>query len=78
MNRQGACLACHKNLPTESLATSFLHHVAKYTGQLPDTTEKHNALVTKIVMLSAWVQAGGAAMLPLFAIGGGLYYRRRI
>lgn len=77
MNRQGACLACHQNLPTETLATSFLHHVAKYTGQLPDTTDKHNSLVAKIVMLSAWVQAGGAVMLPIVAIGAGLYYRRR-
>ena len=77
MNRQGACLSCHKSLPAESLATSFLHHVAKYTGQLPDTTDKHNALVHKIVMMSAWVQAGGAVLLPSALVLGIVLYRRR-
>ena len=70
MNREGACLSCHKNLPEESLATSFLHHVAKYTGQLPDTNEKHNSLVNKIVMLAAWgTDRVAPCLLPLAADG---------
>ena len=38
ISRQGTCLACHHDLPEGSLAVSFLHHVAEYTGQLPTTT----------------------------------------
>ena len=37
ISREGTCLACHQDIPDESLAVSFLHHVAKYTGQLPKT-----------------------------------------
>ena len=64
MDRQGVCLACHKEIPDKSLAAGFLHHVAEYAGQLPKTAEQHNNLVHKILMITAWGQllavAGGA------------------
>jgi hypothetical protein len=56
MDRRGVCLACHREIPNQSLATSFLHHVAKHTGQLPKTPKQHNALVHKILMITAWAQ----------------------
>lgn len=77
MSRQGACLACHKEIPKASLAVNLLHHVAKYTGQLPVTNTQHNALVNKITLLSAWVQAGGIVGLPVAAIGIAVWWRRR-
>ncbi|WP_419192675.1 multiheme c-type cytochrome [Kolteria novifilia] len=78
ISREGTCLACHKELPNQSLATSFLHHVAKYTGQLPKTNIEHDQLVHKVVLMSAWLQLGIVALIPMLAIGGAIYHRRRI
>jgi len=64
-NRQGVCLACHVEIPTESLAVSFLHHVAKYTDALPKDPEQHAGLIHKILLFSAWGQTGGAIGTPL-------------
>lgn len=58
IRREGTCMACHQELPTENLAAGLLHHVAKYTGQLPHTTQQHGALVHKIVLFAAWGQVG--------------------
>ncbi len=68
--RDGTCVACHQELPKGNLATSFLHHVAKYTGQLPDTTEKHRSLVHKIVVVGAWSQVVGVAFVLGFVVWG--------
>lgn len=81
LDREGVCLACHKEIPDKSLATSFLHHVAKYTGQLPETTKQHNVLIYKILMLTAWGQicaVVGAMIAGLFCICWWFkIYRRR-
>lgn len=68
MSRDGTCTACHTEIPNESLAVSFLHHVAEYTGQLPETTDQHSSLVHKIVLTSAWAQVLGV-FLTAFALG---------
>lgn len=80
IDRRGTCIACHQEIPNESLAVSLLHHVAKYSGQLPKTNEQHAALVHKITLLSAWTQAGVIIAVPsgLFAAGLLLYRRRRL
>ncbi len=70
MDRRGLCLSCHQEIPTESLAVSLLHHVAKYADALPKTNEQHANLVHKILLFSAWGQAGGAAASGL----GGLAF----
>ncbi|EMI21315.1 cytochrome c family protein, partial [Rhodopirellula maiorica SM1] len=41
ISREGTCIACHKEIPTASLAVSLLHHVAEYTGQTPKTPDEH-------------------------------------
>lgn len=74
MNRDGTCSACHKEIPQNSIAVNLLHHVAKYTGQLPETPQQHSSLVHKIVLTSAWAQVltvfvGGLAMGWLGRIG---------
>lgn len=76
ISREGTCLACHQELPKEDLAASLLHHVAKYTGQLPDTPKKHGTLVHKIVLIGAWAQVGGVA-LAMAGVGGLVWWRRR-
>ncbi|MEO1498062.1 MAG: cytochrome C [Planctomycetota bacterium] len=77
ISREGTCLACHQELPTQDLAAGLLHHVAKYTGQLPHTTEQHNSLVHKIVLIGAWAQVGGGAVAALAAVSGVVWWRRR-
>ena len=76
MQREGTCIACHKEIPANSAAINLLHHVAKYTGQLPKTNEQHAGLVNKIALSSAWFQVLGAAALPT-GLGGFLWWRRR-
>ncbi|MEO9935030.1 cytochrome C [Rhodopirellula bahusiensis] len=70
MRREGTCIACHKEIPENSNAINLLHHVAKYTGQLPHSNEEHAGLVHKILLLSAWGQTvGGAAFgFAVFAL----------
>ncbi len=75
MQRDGTCLACHQEIPKASLAVSLLHHVAEYTGQLPETTDSHNALLHKIVLTSAWGQVGTVA--GICALAAFVGYRRR-
>ncbi len=81
IDRQGVCLACHQEIPDRSLATSFLHHVAEYAGQLPKTSKKHNSLIHKILMIAAWGQvftvAAGGLVVLLFSIWWFRIRRRR-
>lgn len=74
LDRSGACLSCHKEMPNEDLAVSLMVHTAKFAGVTIDN-EMHKTIVNKSILLSAWVQVLGG----LF-IGGGvvyLYMRRR-
>lgn len=68
IKREGTCLACHREIPNQSLAVSLLHHVAQYTGQLPDTTAEHNSLLHKIALTAAWAQVGGSAAVFAIAV----------
>ena len=78
-DRQGLCLACHQEIPTESVAVSLLHHVAKHADALPKTSEQHAGLIHKTLLFSAWGQAGGAVIvtLALLAVAGWLVTRWR-
>jgi hypothetical protein len=68
MDREGVCLACHQEIPDESLAASFLHHVAKYAGMLPKTPKQHNALIYKILLITEWFQTFLAVVGPIVGI----------
>ena len=74
ISRDGTCLACHQDIPNESLAVSFLHHIAEYSGQIPETNRQHGGLVHKIMLMSAWVQFG--AVFGAMALVGVVAYRR--
>ncbi|WP_425397515.1 multiheme c-type cytochrome [Aeoliella sp.] len=76
ISREGTCLACHQEIPDGSLAVSFLHHVAQYTGQLPTTNEQHSGLVHKIMMMSAWLQFVVALAIPVLVIVAVRRWRR--
>jgi hypothetical protein len=78
ISREGTCTACHQEIPQQSLAVSLLHHVAKFTGQLPKTTDQHDSLVHKIVLSSAWAQVLGArAGFFVLLVGICMVWRRR-
>ena len=61
-------MACHQDIPSASLAVSFLHHVAKYSDQLPKTSAEHDGVVHKIMLMSAWLQFTLAVVMPLGAL----------
>ena len=77
MTREGTCVACHQEIPDNSLAVTFLHHLAEYTGQIPKTRDQHNSLLHKILLTSAWIQVLAAAGVPLGMIFLVWYWRRR-
>lgn len=77
ISREGTCLACHKEIPEKSLAVSFLHHVAQYTGGIPATPKEHDQLVNKIVLSSAWGQVLAVFCVPITLFAALHWYRRR-
>jgi len=78
MNRAGVCLSCLQEILEQDLAVSLLRHIAEYTGQIPKSADEHNALVHKIMLLAAWVQAVGIVLGPVAAVVlVGLFWRWR-
>jgi len=74
LDRSGACMSCHKEMPSEDLAVSLMVHTSKFAGVKIDN-DMHKSIVSKSILLSAWVQVLGGLLL-----GGGLVYlymRRR-
>lgn len=77
IDRRGICLACHQEIPDRSLAVSLLHHVAEYTGQLPEETEQHHSLVHTTLLFAGWIQVTAMVTGPLAILGGGIWLWRR-
>ena len=77
MSRSGTCVACHEEIPESDLAVSLLHHVAKYTGQLPVSEADHSKLVNKIVLTSAWAQVLAATGTLAIVVCGGFWITKR-
>ncbi|RUM71758.1 MAG: cytochrome C, partial [Sulfurovum sp.] len=66
LDRSGACLSCHKEMPNKDLAISLLAHSAKYAGVKIDNTI-HKSILHKSILLSAWIQVlGGLILAGLF------------
>jgi hypothetical protein len=77
MDRQRLCLACHREIPSESLAVSLLHHVAEFGGMLPRTNEAHSSLIHKNLLLASWIQAGSILFGPPALMAGIWWWQRR-
>jgi len=73
LDRRGVCLACHQEIPDRSLAVSLLHHVAEYTGQLPETRRQHGDLLRKMLLLAGWTQVIGMFGLPAAVAAAGFW-----
>jgi len=61
LDRSGACLSCHKEMPDEDLAVSLMVHTAKFSGLKVDNA-MHNTIVNKSIVLSAWIQVLGGLL----------------
>jgi hypothetical protein len=68
ISREGVCLSCHASIPDGDLAIDLLHHVAEFSGQIPETADEHAALSSKILHLAAWVQVLGAFLAGALVI----------
>ena len=77
ISRDGTCLACHREIPEESLAVDLLHHVAEYTGDIPRTADAHSDLVHKIVLTAAWTNVLIGCVLIVGPVLGAVYFWRR-
>ncbi len=65
MDRETVCLSCHKEIPDRSSAVVALHHVAETLGMMPRTSQEHEGLLNKTLLLAGWVQVLGVSSLPL-------------
>lgn len=77
ISREGVCLACHQEIPDESIAVDILHHVADFAHMLPKNNEEHSDLVHKSTLIAAWVQVAGMILGPLAGLVGLIWWRRR-
>lgn len=57
-------MSCHENIPDGDIAIDLLSHVAKY-GKVEIDNEKHQSIVSKSILISAWFQ-----VLSVFLILG--------
>ncbi|NPA03973.1 MAG: cytochrome C, partial [Epsilonproteobacteria bacterium] len=67
LDRRGVCLSCHKTIPNKNLAVSLMVHVAKVANVEIDN-KKHQEILGKSLILSAWVQVLGG--LLILGVGG--------
>ncbi len=77
LDRRGVCLACHQEIPDQSLAVNLLHHVAEVSGQMPVTAQQHNSLLHKLLLTAAWVQAAAPAVALLVVVALAVRFVRR-
>ena len=74
LDRSGACLSCHKEIPDQDLAVSLMVHTAKYSVLKIDN-DMHKLIVNKTVLMSDCGQVLGGLLAGLGVIY--LYMRRR-
>ena len=65
LDRRGVCLSCHKTIPNQDLAVSLLTHVRE-TANIEIDNDKHKSILSKLLIIGAWVQVGGALFGALF------------
>ncbi len=77
LDRRGVCLSCHQEIPDKDLAVNLLSHIREVTG-VKITTEKHNSMLHKLLLIGAWIQVVGGFLLisGIFTIY--IFYRRKI
>ena len=64
MERQGVCLACHKEIPDARFAYKVISKLGSSLGMVPETDAEHMKLIGKAMFIAANVQIFG----PLLAI----------
>ncbi|SMC08808.1 cytochrome C [Nitratiruptor tergarcus] len=62
LDRRGVCMSCHQTIPDKDLAVSLMVHVA-HAANIKIDNKMHKNILHKNLLLSAWVQIGGALVL---------------
>lgn len=55
LDRRGACISCHKDIPEGNLAISVMSHISEMSGHNIDSKE-HADLLNILLDLGAWIQ----------------------
>jgi hypothetical protein len=76
MERVGICIACHKVVPSGTLAYRALSEVGSRLGLVPTTDKDHQRLVHRILFMAANLEFYGTVFLFL-AILGCIYWLAR-
>jgi hypothetical protein len=74
-DREGMCLACHKNMPDGDLAVSALVHITKMAGLEIDKKE-HGSILNKLLLIGAWLQVLVGVVLGSYIIYR-LFFKRK-
>ena len=77
IDRSGVCLACHQEIPDESLAIGLLHHVARYADALPRSDVEHSDLLQVIALIAAWTQVIAPGVIGFLALLTLVWFVRR-
>ncbi len=76
LDRRGVCLSCHESIPEGNLAVSAMVHAAEMANIEIDN-KMHTTILSKLLLLGAWVQVLGG-MFGGLAVAYLIYrYKRR-
>lgn len=67
LDRTGACLSCHRDIPQGDLAVSAMVHMSQYAGIEIDN-EVHGTILNKLLRLGAWTQVIGGTLAGLLVL----------
>ncbi|MDA7817010.1 multiheme c-type cytochrome [Sulfurimonas sp.] len=71
LDRSGACLSCHSDMPEGNLAVSAMTHMAQMVDYKVDTKE-HGSILNKLLNFGAWLQIS-IVLFIVFLVLYGIY-----
>ncbi|GAB4321344.1 MAG: hypothetical protein Kow00127_13760 [Bacteroidales bacterium] len=75
LDRRGVCISCHESIPAGDPAINLMHHVASLSGMDIDN-EKHDGLLRKMLLFTAWGQS--LLIVIIVTVGIWIFLRRRM
>ncbi|MBW1807009.1 MAG: cytochrome C [Deltaproteobacteria bacterium] len=77
IERKGVCIACHSEIPDQSLAVGYLNWIGDLAGINFDSAQKHSSLIHRVLMTHAWTYTLAAPLLLALGLALLLLRRRR-
>jgi decaheme cytochrome c component MtrC/MtrF-like protein len=77
IERKGVCVACHSEIPDQSLAVGYLSWIGDLAGINFDSAYKHSSLIHRVLMTHAWTYTLAAPLLVALGLALLLMWRRR-